>query len=369
MRQGVLHGSRIPHAVLLLFSVPVMLLDASEQCPLTESRPCHMMSIAPSALLLRFGMQGGRHPYQENAPHRRGKGTVVCMAMYELRNEEISVAVDSRGAELKSLRKASTGTEYMWCGDARYWERTSPILFPFVGGLRDRKYRFGGRTYSMPQHGFARNMEFSLLSQDSCEIWFELRSSRETLENYPFVFILKAGYRIEGSRLTVLWQVENPGQEVLHFSIGGHPAFNCPLETGMRQNECFVEFAGADEVSSTQISGNGLALPGRDLYRLDGGRLALTDHLFDHDALVVEGNQTDTVALCGRDGARYVTLTMEAPLFGIWSPAGKQAPFVCIEPWYGRCDAEDFAGTLEQREWGNQVAPGGVWKASYAISI
>lgn len=291
------------------------------------------------------------------------------MSVYELKNSEISIAVNSRGAELKSLKRLDTGTEYMWCGDGRYWDRTSPILFPFVGSTKDKKYRTKGRTYSMTQHGFARDMEFTLLSQTDDEIWFGLRSDQETLEKYPYAFFLKLGYQIHGNRTTVLWQVENPGTEDLPFSIGGHPAFNCPIEEGTARSEYFLDFGKVDEVLSTGISKNGLALDQKQLYPLTEGRLALTDHLFDHDALVIEDSQTDTAALCRPDKSCYVKVTMDAPLFGIWSPSGKIAPFVCIEPWHGRCDSEDFSGTLEERKWGNRIAPGEVWKSSYTIEV
>lgn len=291
------------------------------------------------------------------------------MAVYELRNDVISISIYSHGAELKSLKKLDTGTEYMWCGDARYWDRTSPILFPFVGSAKDKKYRTKGKTYTMTQHGFARDMEFEVLSQTEDEIWFGLHSSEETLEKYPYEFFLKLGYRIAGSCVTVLWQVENPSKEALSFSIGGHPGFNCPIEKDTARNAYFLDFGGVSEVTSTKISKNGLALDDTDLYQLEGGKLALTDHLFDHDALVIENNQTDTVSLCRPDGSSYVKVVMDAPLFGVWSPAGGEAPFVCIEPWHGRCDGEDFEGTLEERKWGNRIEPGQVWKASYTIEI
>ncbi len=289
------------------------------------------------------------------------------MAVYELSNDVISIKMDSRGAELKSLVRRDTGTEYMWRGDPKYWGRTSPILFPFVGGVRDREYRTGGKSYSMTQHGFARDMEFEMVSRSEEEIWFRLESDEETLSKFPFAFVLKAGYRIEGNKVKVLWQVENPGGEELYFSIGGHPAFNCPIDEGTRQEEYFVDFGDVEEVVSTGINEKGLAMNCSNVYPLTEGRLALTPNLFDADALVIENSQTDTVALCRKDGSRYLTVTMDAPLFGVWSPAGKGAPFVCIEPWYGRCDGEDFQGTLEERKWGNHIAPGQVWKADYVI--
>lgn len=291
------------------------------------------------------------------------------MALYELKNEQIAITVDSHGAELKSLKKLADDQEYMWCGDAKFWGRTSPVLFPFVGGLKNKEYRFEGKTYSMTQHGFARDMDFELETQTESELWFTLESTEETLARYPFPFILNLGYRLEGSTVTVLWKVENPSEKQMYFSIGGHPAFNCPLTEGTKQSDYSVSFADTDEIVSTRISEEGLATGCMDIYHLADGHLSLTSNLFDHDALVIEDHQTDTVALCRKDGTPYLTVKMEAPLFGIWSPPGKNAPFVCIEPWYGRCDDEYFDGDLTEREWGNKLAPHHTFEASYTITI
>lgn len=291
------------------------------------------------------------------------------MALYELKNEQIAITVDSHGAELKSLKKLADDQEYMWCGDAKFWGRTSPVLFPFVGGLKNKEYRFEGKTYSMTQHGFARDMDFELETQTESELWFTLESTEETLARYPFPFILNLGYRLEGSTVTVLWKIANPSEKQMYFSIGGHPAFNCPLTEGTKQSDYSVSFADTDEIVSTRISEEGLATGCMDIYHLADGHLSLTSNLFDHDALVIEDHQTDTVALCRKDGTPYLTVKMEAPLFGIWSPPGKNAPFVCIEPWYGRCDDEYFDGDLTEREWGNKLAPHHTFEASYTITI
>lgn len=291
------------------------------------------------------------------------------MALYELKNEQIAITVDSHGAELKSLKKLADDQEYMWCGDAKFWGRTSPVLFPFVGGLKNKEYRFEGKTYSMTQHGFARDMDFELETQTESELWFTLESTEETLARYPFPFILNLGYRLEGSTVAVLWKVENPSEKQMYFSIGGHPAFNCPLTEGTKQSDYSVSFADTDEIVSTRISEEGLATGCMDIYHLADGHLSLTSNLFDHDALVIEDHQTDTVALCRKDGTPYLTVKMEAPLFGIWSPPGKNAPFVCIEPWYGRCDDEYFDGDLTERELGNKLAPHQTFEASYTITV
>ena len=291
------------------------------------------------------------------------------MAGYEVKNKTVAIQVHSKGAELKSLKRLDTGREYLWNADPAYWNRTSPVLFPFVGGVKNREYRTKGRTYSMAQHGFVRDMEFSLLSQTEDEIWFVLKDSEETREMYPYEFVLKLGYCLLPDGVDVRWQVENPGKEELPFSIGGHPAFYCPLDEGEKQTDYFIRFGKQEKVVSTGISEKGLATDEKNTYNLDQGYLAITENLFDRDALVIEHSQVMEVSLCRADKKPYVTVKMEEPLFGIWSPAKKNAPFICIEPWCGRCDHENFSGELKEREWGNLVAPEGAWKAGYQIIV
>ena len=112
------------------------------------------------------------------------------MAEYQLKNQELTLKISSKGAEMKSLKDNKTNQEYLWHGDSAYWGRTSPVLFPIVGNYREKESVFEGKSYSMSQHGFARDMEFTLESQNEEEIWFELKENEETLKKYPFEFRL-----------------------------------------------------------------------------------------------------------------------------------------------------------------------------------
>ena len=143
------------------------------------------------------------------------------MALFQISNDRIMIQVNSMGAELSSLKDVATGTEYMWNADPTYWKRTSPVLFPIVGGLKDGKYRLNGREYSMGQHGFARDMEFRLKSQVASEIWFTLESDDETLSKFPYPFVLEIGYELTDRTVIVKWRVKNPATKQMYFSIGG----------------------------------------------------------------------------------------------------------------------------------------------------
>jgi galactose mutarotase-like enzyme len=292
----------------------------------------------------------------------------IKMGRYELKNDKISIAVDAHGGEMRSLVRRDTGTEYLWQADPQYWGRSAPVLFPFVGSVNGGVFRTKGSSFPMGQHGFARDMEFALESQTQDEIWFALRSDERTLEKYPYAFVLKLGYRLLENGVKVLWQVENPGEEELPFSIGGHPAFCCPIKEGTKQTDCWISFDVDGTLVSTRLEG-GLASDKKDRYELQNGYLPVTEHLFDRDALIIENQKVKKVALCDDRKEPYLTIDMEAPLFGIWSPPGKGAPFICIEPWYGRCDPAGYEGQLRDREWGNLLAPGEVWKAAFTITV
>lgn len=291
------------------------------------------------------------------------------MERFQIRNESLTLEIDVHGAEMKSLIDNCSGQEYLWCGDAAYWGRTSPVLFPLVGNYREKRSCFAGKWYSLSQHGFARDMDFELVSEKDDEIWFALEDSPETLEKYPFGFRLELGYRLQGRAVEVLWKVTNKNDREMYFSIGGHPAFNCPLREGEKQTDYRIGFDTCEPLTASVLDENGTVSERKKVLELTDGMLQITDSMFDEDALIVEHDQAHKVALYTPEGEKYLEVKFEAPLFGIWSPAGKHAPFVCIEPWYGRSDRADFGQKLEEREWGNVLKAGEIFTAAYQICV
>lgn len=192
------------------------------------------------------------------------------------------------GAELKSLKSVPDNREYMWHGDPAYWGRTSPVLFPIVGGLKDGQYRVDGTSYSMGQHGFARDRGFQLKSQVASEIWFSLSSDEETLKKYPYPFQLEIGYELTGRTVTVKWRVTNQGETPVWFSIGGHPGFLCPIDPGTDQTQYRLSFDAKEKIVASCIAG-GLVSGEKKTYPPRNGVLPITEDLFDEDALVIEG--------------------------------------------------------------------------------
>lgn len=290
---------------------------------------------------------------------------------YFLENNEFIAKFDSHGAELKSVLRKSDYREYMWYGDSKFWGRTSPVLFPFVGSLKNKEYEFDGRKYPMGQHGFARDMEFTLMEKSDNSLAFKLDSNDSTREKYPFDFSLIITYTLKGGELTVDWTVTNTGNETMYFSIGAHPAFLCPIHGESGKNGYRLYFDG---VNSIHHHGNtrdtGLAIMSEDItLPLTDNRVEIAPDFFDRCTYMIEGNQTKLVGIEDADGNRFVDVCFDTPLFAIWSPEGKNAPFICIEPWYGRCDATDFTGDLTKRDYTNTLQPLGVFNGGYSMKF
>lgn len=291
---------------------------------------------------------------------------------YTLSNNELSMEIDSFGAELKSVKNLKAGNEYMWCADKKYWGRTSPVLFPFVGSLKNKSFLLEGKEYPMGQHGFARDMEFSLINKSDDEIWFMLESSEETMEKYPFAFELSIGYRLKEREIEVMWEVRNVGDKDLPFSIGAHPAFNCPVGTDSEKVGYSISFKkNGENLATVHHHGNtmdtGLSITEDLEIKLKDGKVKITEDFFDRCTYMIEDNQVDSVGLVDKNGKEYVTVLFDTPLFAIWSPEKKNAPFICIEPWYGRCDHVDFEGDVYERAYTNLLKAEEVFEGGYAM--
>ena len=117
------------------------------------------------------------------------------------------------------------------------------------------------------------------------------------------------------------------------------------------------------------LASAGLTSTRTEIREYKDGLIPITEDLFDIDTLVIENDQVKRVALLDSNKEEYIAVEFDAPIVGIWSPPGKCAPFVCLEPWYGRCDCEEFNGELKDREYGNTIAAGEVFKAEYKIII
>lgn len=290
--------------------------------------------------------------------------------MHTLTNGILTIKVKEHGAELSSIIK--NGTEYLWQADPAYWGRHSPVLFPIVGSVWEGEYRVGDIAYKLGQHGFARDMDFALVAQSETEIRFRLESTEETLKKYPWPFCLEIAYRLHHDSLDVVWEVKNPGESDMYFQIGAHPAFYYPDYVPQSSLRGSISFDRSEGLQCIRIKEKGCVDTGT-LYPLEMGKnglLQLTRETFDKiDTIMLQDSQVSKVTLHRNDGTPWLTLTFDAPVIGIWSPPTKNAPFICMEPWYGRCDRVGFAGDYRDRDWVNRLGSGQTFSTAYTITL
>ena len=286
---------------------------------------------------------------------------------YILQNDKIRIKINSLGAELTEIFNKKNNISYLWNANPLHWKRTSPVLFPNVGKYYGGKYTYNGKEYYQGQHGFARDMEFKLLEQSDNYIAFVLNGDEKTYINYPFHFSLILSYELKENEIVVGWNVINKDNKQMYFSIGGHPAFNVPLLDENR-SDCYLYFKNCQKIINTKISKQGYSMNETIEYQLENGYLPIKDDLFDNDALVIENQNINEVSILDKNKNAFITVKMDCPLFGIWSPS-RTAPFVCIEPWYGCCDVEGFTGNLEDKKYQNKLNVNEEFKAQYSICV
>jgi len=275
-------------------------------------------------------------------------------------NAILSVTINTFGAELISLVK--NNKNYIWQVDETYWNKTSPILFPIVGRLKSDSYTFNGKTYQLPRHGFARNMEFSSHKKSNSQVIFELYESDETKAIYPFDFKLLITYSLIENELVIEYFVRNQSDEVLPFSIGAHPAF----AISDKFENYSLQFNAADNFETHHLeneSFNGKTTS----VETKNNAIALKYALFEKDALVFKQLNSNEVTLKNKDKAILKVNYDHFPYLGIWTK--ENAPFLCIEPWCGLADSSYHNGNFEEKEGINYLSAGEDFLRAMRIEI
>lgn len=288
--------------------------------------------------------------------------------MITLQNDALTVVVNELGAQLHSIKRRDNQIEYLWQGDANSWGRQAPILFPFVGRLKDDQYQFAGQTYHQTQHGFARDRQFSVVDQTSDHVLLEQRSDDKTRQVFPFAFVLQVEYRLDGDQLSVQYRVENPADQSLIYAIGAHPGFNMPLTAAGKFEQVEFSTVPAEEFSRIMLAGpyNDSAHP----QLIDMHQPFQLDHeLFNHDAIIFKtGGCNFAATLTDQNSGYGVTVNTKGTQYvGLWSAYPAKANFACVEPWWGIADNVNADGLLLHKQGMSRLAPG--QSAAYHFSI
>lgn len=286
---------------------------------------------------------------------------------YNIENDKLKISVASHGAELQSIFDKESSTEYMWSGDPKFWGKRSPVLFPIVGTLKNDTYYYNHNSYHLPRHGFARQMDFTLVERSESHLLFSLKSNTETLEAYPFEFEFQIKYELDNNAVSVTYKVINTGQEKSYFSVGGHPAFKVPIFDGDVYDDYSLIFNKDEDADKWPISKDGLIELEPAPFLKSSNKIRLNKSLFYKDAIVLKNLRSDNVKLVNDKNKGIEFSFPDFPSLGIW--AAKDADFVCIEPWCGIADSVDTNQALVNKEGINELEAGQDFDRSWKVKI
>jgi galactose mutarotase-like enzyme len=288
--------------------------------------------------------------------------------MHILENSNLIVEISAQGAELQRIFGKAWNQEYLWDGDPAFWSKKSPVLFPIVGSLKENRYFYQGKPYSLSRHGFARDLPFEPLETAKERIHFQLKSNEKTLEQYPFSFRFRIGYRLQGPELRVSYEVINDSAGPMYFSLGGHPAFRLPLTPDTEYSDYFLEFNEEEVKPRWPISPEGLIENSSVPLLESSSILPLRKELFWQDALVLKHPTSSILSLKSDKTERGIDIAIgEFPYLGIW--AAKNADFICIEPWCGIADTVGTDQELEHKEGIEWLLPGKVFRRAWTAGF
>jgi galactose mutarotase-like enzyme len=318
---------------------------------------------------LRRAASGGRWYSDDPAPASTADRILarryMSMETFTIRSDRISATVKSAGAELCSLKNAD-GLELLWQA-GQQWQRHAPVLFPIVGRLKNDQLLHRGKAYPMTQHGFARDHRFVCLQDEPAFCRFTLYDDPQTLSRYPFPFRLEITYAAKGADLEVALQIMNMGDEIMPASIGAHPAFNWPLLPELTKEDYRLDFSD-NEIAPVRRLKDGLMRAEPEQTPIQGKTLALSERLFDDDAVILDKLASRSVRY-GADRGPSIEMAWDGfRELGIWSKPGG-APFLCIEPWYGYASPSGFDGEFADKPGVMHIAPAETRSLGYRIRV
>ncbi|MDI5888270.1 aldose 1-epimerase family protein [Flavobacterium yafengii] len=278
-----------------------------------------------------------------------------------IKNSVLTAEIKNFGAELISL-KTNLNKEYIWEGNLEFWGKHSPILFPIVGTLKNNSFHHNGMEYHLSRHGFARDMEFELINASDNSATFSIQSSNETLKVYPFEFELQLIYTLDENNLSIAYKVINKGKSTMPFAIGAHPAFALP-----NQFENYAIAFEKEEKLEYYLLEDDLISNNTKQLEVHNKQIPLTYELFKNDALIFKTLQSDSLTILENENPILRVHFKDFPSLGIWTKMN--APFLCIEPWFGYSDTNENSGNLLEKEAIQILESNEIFNSNFSIEI
>ena len=289
---------------------------------------------------------------------------------YILENEYLKVIVTTWGAQLKSVIRKCDGVEHMWQADKSHWGYHAPILFPFCGKVKDGMIEARGQHFeNVPQHGFARIGEHTLVSHNENSVVLELRDSEATMAMWPYAFRLITTYSLEGDTVHHTLTVLNADDEPISFGIGYHPGFAIPFDENHVATDYEFRFDAPQSPLCLNCQPTGLFQGNTYYLTCNTDTIPIDENLFSNDSHCMVGLSAKTLGVYEKGTGRAVVCDIsDFPYTLIWSKPGMPR-FVCIEPWHSIPSAEAGDHKWEHKPAAATIAPGESWSTTLSMTF
>lgn len=290
--------------------------------------------------------------------------------MHTIKNNSLQISVKNVGAELCSIKSLKSGKEYMWDANSKFWGSHAPVLFPIIGSLKNGEFLFETKKYSVPKHGLIRNNNnLKIDATKSNRLEYSFKFNDESLKLYPFQFEFFVRYILTDNTISVEHEVINHSHDMaMYFSLGGHPAFKCPINSDEQYSDYYLEFEKEEFLDTWELQSDGLIGPKKHPLLMNNRQLSLDEKIFNNGALIIKNLNSKIISLKSRKTNQVLMVDYrEFSNLALWAIPGAQ--FICIEPWLGLPDNYNTNQDFIIKEGNIKLNHNKRFKASYTITI
>ncbi len=278
--------------------------------------------------------------------------------LYTIKNTFLTVTIDSLGAQMVSV-KNDKGEETLWQADKSVWGYSAPVLFPWVGRLKDGHFTVEGEEFSAGNHGFIRNVEHTLVLKEDNLIIFEYKANAESRKKFPHNFVFRTSFVLSGHSVHHKIDVTNIDSRDFHFGLGFHPGFRLPFDDIHTTEDYCIEFDTPQSPVEMPFA-ESLLLSGESrVYAENVKQLPLKDNFFENDTLIFKDLTAKTVSIVEKDSGRRIDFDVQDfPYVALWTAKTPKTKFFCVEPWCSLPDYDNSSHQWESKKHGMHLKPG-----------
>ena len=278
--------------------------------------------------------------------------------LYTIKNTHLTLTVDSLGAQMVSV-KNEQGEELLWQADKSVWGYSAPVLFPWVGKMKEGRFIVDGREYTAANHGIVRNAEHTLVLKEDNLIIFEYTANAESKNKFPYDFVLRTSFVLSGHSIHHKIDVTNTDSRELGFGLGYHPGFKLPFDDKHKTEDYYLEFDTPQSPKVLTFSDRFLIDGGSYIYGKDITQIPLKDNFFENDSLIFSDLTAKTISIVEKHSGKRIEFDIQDfPYVTLWTADTPVTRFFCVEPWLSTPDREDAPLEWDKKKHSITLKPG-----------